>query len=66
MPSQAIEKTAAPLHLRMSSREQLAHLLAEAAKLQHNLLCCYLYAAFTQKKVALSKSAFGLYGEATI
>ncbi|WP_119156239.1 ferritin-like domain-containing protein [Caldimonas tepidiphila] len=29
------------------SREQLLHLLAEAAELEHNLLCCYLYAAFS-------------------
>jgi hypothetical protein len=32
-----------------ASREQLVHLLAEAAELEHNLLCCYLYAAFSLK-----------------
>ena len=32
-----------------TSREQLLHLLAEAAELEHNLLCCYLYAAFSLK-----------------
>lgn len=30
-------------------REQLLHLLTEAAELEHNLLCCYLYAAFSLK-----------------
>ena len=34
----------------MPSREQLLHLLAEAAELEHNLLCCYLYAAFSLKR----------------
>ena len=51
MTSESIEKTAAALPLRHSSREQLAHLLAEAAELEHNLLCCYLYAAFSLKHV---------------
>ncbi len=40
--------------LRLESREQLVHLLAEAAELEHNLLCCYLYAAFSLKKGAQS------------
>jgi hypothetical protein len=31
------------------SREQLVHLLTEAAEFEHNLLCCYLYAAFSLK-----------------
>ena len=31
------------------TREQLLHLLTEAAEFEHNLLCCYLYAAFTLK-----------------
>lgn len=35
---------------RLRSREQLLHLLAEAAELEHNLLCCYLYAAFSLKR----------------
>ncbi|HUQ27933.1 MAG TPA: ferritin-like protein [Usitatibacter sp.] len=33
-------------------REQLLHLLAEAAEIEHNLLCCYLYAAFSLKRSA--------------
>lgn len=33
----------------MHSREQLMHVLAEAAELEHNILCCYLYAAFSLK-----------------
>lgn len=32
-----------------ASRERLLHLLAEAAEFEHNLLCCYLYAAFSLK-----------------
>jgi len=29
------------------SREQLIHSLYEAAELEHNLMCTYLYAAFS-------------------
>jgi hypothetical protein len=32
------------------SREHLLHVLAEAAELEHNLLCSYLYAAFSLKR----------------
>jgi hypothetical protein len=32
-----------------TSREALLHLLAEAAELEHNLLCSYLFAAFSLK-----------------
>jgi CDGSH-type Zn-finger protein/uncharacterized Fe-S cluster protein YjdI len=38
------ERTAAP------SREQLVHLLYEAAELEHNLMCTYLYAAFSLRE----------------
>ena len=31
------------------SREQLIHSLYEAAELEHNLMCTYLYAAFSLK-----------------
>jgi CDGSH-type Zn-finger protein/uncharacterized Fe-S cluster protein YjdI len=31
------------------SREQLLYLLHEAAEIEHNLMCCYLYAAFSLK-----------------
>jgi hypothetical protein len=34
----------------IDTREQLLHLLAEAAEFEHNLLCCYLYAAFSMKR----------------
>lgn len=40
-------------HLSMSdapSREDLLHLLYEAAELEHNLMCTYLYAAFSLKR----------------
>ncbi|HUP97265.1 MAG TPA: ferritin-like protein [Usitatibacter sp.] len=33
-------------------REQLLHLLAESAEIEHNLLCTYLYAAFSLKGAA--------------
>lgn len=32
------------------TREDLLHLLAEALEFEHNLLCCYLYAAFSLKR----------------
>jgi len=32
------------------SREQLLYLLAEAAEIEHNLMCCYLFAAFSLKE----------------
>lgn len=31
------------------TREQLVHALYEAAELEHNLMCTYLYAAFSMK-----------------
>ena len=34
------------------SREQLWSLLAEAAEIEHHLMCCYLYAAFSLKEHA--------------
>ncbi|HET9954553.1 MAG TPA: ferritin-like domain-containing protein, partial [Polyangiaceae bacterium] len=33
-----------------TTREHLIHLLAEAAELEHNLMCTYLYAAFSLKR----------------
>ena len=35
-----------------TSREQLWALLAEAAEIEHHLMCCYLYAAFSLKEHA--------------
>jgi len=32
------------------SREHLIHLLTEAAEVEHNILCSYLYAAFSIKR----------------
>ncbi len=32
------------------SREQLLYTLHEAAEIEHNLMCCYLYAAFSLKR----------------
>ena len=34
----------------IGSREQLLHLLAEAAEIEHTLMCSYLYAAFSLKR----------------
>jgi hypothetical protein len=34
----------------LRSREHVLHVLAEAAELEHNLLCSYLYAAFSLKR----------------
>jgi len=34
------------------TREQLIHLLTEAAEVEHNLLCCYLYASFSLRRGA--------------
>lgn len=36
----------------IENREQLINLLAEAAEIEHNLMCCYLYAAFSLKDSA--------------
>ena len=34
---------------RLASRETILHALYEAAELEHNLMCTYLYAAFSLK-----------------
>jgi len=39
------------------SREELIYLLAEAAEIEHNLMCCYLFAAFGLKDEADGLSA---------
>jgi CDGSH-type Zn-finger protein/uncharacterized Fe-S cluster protein YjdI len=41
--------TLAPNH--PPSREQLLYWLHEAAEIEHHLMCCYLYAAFSLKRV---------------
>jgi CDGSH-type Zn-finger protein/uncharacterized Fe-S cluster protein YjdI len=38
--------------IRIVSREDILYLLAEAAAIEHNLMCCYLYAAFSLKRSA--------------
>ena len=43
------EETAEP-DIVIGSREQLLHLLAEAAEIEHTLMCSYLYAAFSLKR----------------
>jgi CDGSH-type Zn-finger protein/uncharacterized Fe-S cluster protein YjdI len=42
------QPSAEPL-IGIDSREQLLYLLAEAAEIEHNLMCCYLFAAFSLK-----------------
>ena len=39
-----------PLSFVLDTREQLLNALAEAAEIEHNLMCCYLYAAFSLKE----------------
>src|SRR5665213_3892936 len=36
--------------IRIETREELIYLLAEAASIEHNLMCCYLYAAWSLKR----------------
>ena len=38
--------------IHVDSREDLIYLLAEAAEIEHNLMCCYLFAAFSLKDEA--------------
>lgn len=44
----AISMSTAPSH--SPSREQLLYWLHEASEIEHNLMCCYLYAAFSLKR----------------
>ena len=44
--------TAASDHLPVSNRDQLIYLLTEASEIEHCLMCCYLYAAFSLKQSA--------------
>jgi CDGSH-type Zn-finger protein/uncharacterized Fe-S cluster protein YjdI len=37
--------------IRVRTREDVLYLLAEAAEIEHNLMCCYLYAAFSLKRL---------------
>lgn len=39
----------APSEVTVGNREQLLYTLTEAAEIEHNLMCCYLYAAFGMK-----------------
>jgi CDGSH-type Zn-finger protein/uncharacterized Fe-S cluster protein YjdI len=38
--------------IRVRTREDVLYLIAEAAEIEHNLMCCYLYAAFSLKRPA--------------
>ena len=50
MPVEAIGEEVAGQEIVVGSREQLLHLLAEAAEIEHTLMCSYLYAAFSLKR----------------
>jgi CDGSH-type Zn-finger protein/uncharacterized Fe-S cluster protein YjdI len=43
---------AAEPEIMIRSREELLYLLSEAAEIEHNLMCCYLFAAFSLKTEA--------------
>src|SRR6266550_5266340 len=36
--------------IRIENRAQLVYLLTEAAELEHGIMCCYLFGAFTMKE----------------
>ena len=36
--------------VRIENRAQLIYLLTEAAEIEHGVMCCYLFAAFTMKQ----------------
>ncbi|TRW14285.1 ferritin-like domain-containing protein [Glacieibacterium frigidum] len=50
MPDEAVVAEVAGQAVVIGSREQLLHLLAEAAEIEHTLMCSYLYAAFSLKR----------------
>lgn len=50
MPAEAIVEDVDGHAVVVGSREQLLHLLAEAAEIEHTLMCSYLYAAFSLKR----------------
>jgi hypothetical protein len=50
MPDTLQTDTANEPEIVVGSREQLLHLLAEAAEIEHALMCSYLYAAFSLKR----------------
>lgn len=50
MPVEAVVEEVAGQAVVIGSREQLLHLLAEAAEIEHTLMCSYLYAAFSLRR----------------
>lgn len=49
LPKRSIHPPVLPLAVMAGPRDYLIHLLTEAAEIEHNLLCSYLYAAFSLK-----------------
>jgi hypothetical protein len=50
MSATATQRPAGDPPIVLGPREQLFHLLAEAAEIEHTLMCSYLYAAFSLKR----------------
>jgi hypothetical protein len=50
LPAEPGAEKAAEPEIVLGSREQLLHLLAEAAEIEHTLMCSYLYAVFSLKR----------------
>ena len=50
MPVEVVVENVAGQAVVVGSREQLLHLLAETAEIEHTLMCSYLYAAFSLKR----------------
>ena len=44
------EKSTLEAPVRIENRAQLIYLLTEAAELEHGIMCCYLFAAFSMKR----------------
>jgi CDGSH-type Zn-finger protein/uncharacterized Fe-S cluster protein YjdI len=49
MPNVHLPSSNAPGQFNVDTREHLVYLLTEASEVEHNLMCCYLYAAFSLK-----------------
>jgi len=52
MSTSPIDHIPTALDAAIDTREELLGILAEAAEIEHNLMCCYLYAAFSLKQDA--------------
>jgi hypothetical protein len=62
-PAEPGAKEATEPKIVLGSREQLLHLLAEAAEIEHTLMCSYLYAVFSLKRAG-EEGVGAAHGEA--